>query len=283
LRKAMKMIGVIIPGLVNENYLGGIYRGIADTAKQNHCQLLTSIQNARRQDDLRYFFGRGGCDGAVLVAPYDYERMIDLCEQANCPCVLIDYTGARDAQMFPRVEVRNHEGITLVMEHLVRLGHRRIAFITGLMTQQSAQERLDGYRDGLTTAGIAYDPALVATGSWLPPENYTAAKALFQLDPLPTAIVASCDFGAFATYRVAQERGLVVGKDISITGFDDIRSASLADPPLTTVRQPIYRMGQVAVEMLVKRLNGEALCETYVRLETELIVRKSTGAVPSSA
>ena len=275
----MNTIGVVIPGVVNEDYLGGIYRGIADTAKQHRYSLLTSIQNPKRHDDLTHFLGEGGCDGAVLVVPHDYERVIDLCSEYGRECVLVDYTGDQDMSSLPTVEVKNREGILLAMQHLLDLGHRRIGFMTGLMDHASAHQRLQGYRDALEAADIPYDPTLVAKASWLPPENYVAAHELLQLTPPPTAIVTSSDLGAFAAYRVANERGMVIGWDVSITGFDDIRAASTATPPLTTVRQPIYRLGQVAVEMLVKRLKGEPLPELHVRLDTELIVRQSTGAV----
>ncbi|MEP7293114.1 MAG: substrate-binding domain-containing protein, partial [Chloroflexota bacterium] len=251
----MRTLGVIIPGVVNEDYLGEVYRGIADAAKQHRCSLMTSIQNPRRQDDLSHFLGRGGCDGAVLVVPYQYDQIIERCREAGRQCVLLDYAGDREAQLFPTVEVRNREGIVLVMQHLVELGHRRIAFITGAMEHDSAHQRLRGYEEGLKAAGIAYNPALVVIGSWLPPENYTASQQLFQLRPLPTAIVTSSDIAALATYRVARECGVEIGREISVTGFDDVRAASTSSPPLTTVRQPIYQLGQVAIDMLVRRLN----------------------------
>lgn len=278
----MRKIGVIIPGVVQADYLGELYRGIADATKANRCSLVTSIQNVWRQDNLSPLFGRNGCDGAVVIVPYNFEQIIARCRENDLPCVLVDYAGERDNQLYPTIEATNRTGMVQVVEHLLALGHHRIAFITGAMHNASAQQRLQGYYDALEAGGIISNPALVIEGSWLPPENYAAAQTLLRLSPRPTAIIASSDIGAFAVYRAARECGLEIGRQISITGFDDMRTASTSQPPLTTVRQPTYRLGQVAVEMLLRCVNGEALPEKHVQLETQLMVRESTGRVPSS-
>jgi LacI family transcriptional regulator len=278
----MRKIGVIIPGVVNADYLGELYRGVADAVKENRCSLVTNIQNVRRQDDLSPLFGRNGCDGAVVIVPYNADQVIARCRENNFPCVLVDYAGERDNQLYPTVETTNRAGIVQVVEHLLALGHRRIGFITGAMNNASAQQRLQGYYDALEAGEIVNDPALVIEGSWLPSENYVAAQTLLRLSPRPTAIIASSDIGAFAVYRAARERGLEIGRQISITGFDDTAPASTSQPPLTTVRQPTYRLGRVAVEMLLSCVNGTALPEKHVQLETQLIVRESTGRVPST-
>lgn len=276
----MRKIGVVIPGVVQMDYLGELYRGITDAALQNRCTLVTSIHNARRQDDLSHFWGQDGCDGAVLAAPYNYNQVIEQFREHACECVLVEYAGEPYEQLYPTIGVQNCPGIRLAMQHLFEQGHRRIGFITGRIQDASAQQRLFGYQASLEGAGIPFDPALVAEASWMAPENYVAAQALLQRDPQPTAIVASSDVGAFAAYRAAREMGLTVGRDISITGFDDMRSAGKSSPPLTTVRQPVSQLGQLAVELLLKRLKGEPLPHMSVRLETELIVRQSTGRVP---
>jgi LacI family transcriptional regulator len=278
----MRKIGVIIPGVVNADYLGELYRGVADAVKENRYSLVTSIQNVHRQDDLSPLFGRNGCDGAVVIVPHNFDRVIARCRENNFPCVLVDYAGERDDQLYPTIEATNRAGIVQVVEHLLALGHRRIGFITGAMQNASAQQRLQGYYDALEAGEIVNNPALVIEGSWLPPQNYVAAQTLLRLTPRPTAIIASSDIGAFAVYRAAREWGLEIGRQISITGFDDTAPASTSQPPLTTVRQPTYRLGRVAVEMLLGCINGEALPEKHVQLETHLIVRESTGRAPST-
>ncbi len=275
----MPTIGVVIPGVINHDYLGEVFRGVADTAKQHRYSLITSIQNPIRQDDLTHLFGRGGCDGAVMVIPHDYVHIVDVCRRSGRDCVLIDYPVAQDVADLPTVEVTNREAIREVMRHLIGLGHRRIGLITGGMVQAAGRQRLLGYQDGLSEAGIAFDPSLVVNGEWVQTVSYTAAMQLLQLTPRPTAIVASSDLSAFAAYRAARELGLEISRDLSVTGFDDIRLATSVSPPLTTVRQPMYQLGQTAVEMLIARLEGQPIPELHVRLNTELIIRQSTGPV----
>jgi len=271
-------IGVMIPGVINHDYLGEVFKGVADTAKQHRCSLLTNIQNPSRQDSLTHFLGRGGCDGVVMVIPHNYERLVEVCREYQRECVLVDYPATSGVDDLPSVSVTNREGILSGMRHLLALGHQRIGFITGRMDGAAAQERYEGYRQALEEAGIAYDPALVVDGGWLHVLSYRGTQALLQLDPPPTAIMASCDVSAAAAYQATHERNLTVGKDLSIVGFDDVRMAMTLTPPLTTVRQPMYQLGKTAVEMLLQRLSGQTLPELHVRLETELIIRQSTGA-----
>lgn len=273
----MRKLGVVIPSIVQKDYSGELYRGITDAALQHRCTLVTSIQNARRQDDLSILWGKGGCDGIVLAAPYNYEHIIQQCHAHQCECVLIEYAGDPYERIYPTVSVTNCAGVRAAVQHVVELGHRRIGFITGRLQDSSAQQRLFGYRAALENAGIAFDPTLVAEGSWRVAENYRAAQALFRLDLKPTAVVSSCDLGAFAVYQLAREHGMEVGRDISVVGFDDMPAAANGTPPLTTVRQPVYRVGQVAVETLLMRLDGEPLPQMNTQLATELIVRESTG------
>jgi LacI family transcriptional regulator len=215
----------------------------------------------------------------ISVVPYNYERLIELCRFYQREYVLVDYQDEGDIRDVPSVEADNRQSIMGVMRHLFDLGHRRIGFITGDLKMISARQRLQGYKDALKATGIRYDPALVGTGDWLHTRAYTVAKALLQLNPPPTAIVGSNDFSAFGAMQAAHQLGLEVGRDVSITGFDDIRMASTVTPALTTVRQPMYVMGVTAVEMLIKRMNGEPIPNLHVRLPTTLVIRESTGQV----
>jgi DNA-binding LacI/PurR family transcriptional regulator len=120
---------------------------------------------------------------------------------------------------------------------------------------------------------------MIVEGDWQIQSGYTATQALLALNPRPTAMVASNDLMAFGALRAARERGLNIGSDISITGFDDIEMAATVTPPLTTVRQPTARIGEMAVDLLDKHLRGEKIDEQHVQLDTELIVRQSTGVL----
>ena len=277
----MARIGVVIAGVILHDYLGEVFRGVADTAKQNGYSLLTSIQNPRRHDNLAHLFAPGTCDGVVVVLPYNSNEVIDQCRATGREAVLIDYEREEDALLFPTVEPTNRAGMLSIMQHLIDLGHRRIGFISGEDRSQAGRERLAAYREALQTAGIGYDPGLVGDGRWTQQPSYLVAKELLLKPEPPTAIAASNDASALGAIQAARELGLEIGRQISITGFDNIRTAAQTTPPLTTVHQPVYALGQTAVEMLVTLLKGETLPERHVRLSTELIIRQSTGPAPA--
>jgi LacI family transcriptional regulator, galactose operon repressor len=270
-------IGVVISGVIIHDYLGEVFRGIADTAKQHGYSLITNIQNQRRRDNLGHLLAPRVCDGVIVVLPYNAPEVMDQIRASGRECVLIDYAREEDAEHFPTVLSANREGILSVMQHLFALGHTRIGFISGGQESATGRERLESYREALQTAGIAYDPTLAREGHWAQQASYAVAKELLQLPEPPTAIAASCDASALGAIQAARELGLEIGTQLSITGFDNIRVASSVTPPLTTVHQPIYQLGQTAVEMLDKLLNGETLPKRHVRLPTELVVRQSTG------
>ena len=277
----MITIGVVIQGVIIHDYLGEVFRGVADTAKQYGYSLITNIQNQRRHDSLHHLLAPGVCNGVVVVLPYNADEVMDQIRASGHECVLIDYARDEDTQRFPTILSTNREGILSVMQHLFALGHTRIGFISGGQESVSGRERLASYREALQTAGIDYDPALVGTGNWMQQTSYTVAKALMQLPEPPTAIAASCDASALGAIQAARELGLEIGTQISITGFDNIRISSSTTPPLTTINQQIYQLGQTAVEMLDKLLNGETLPERHIRLPTELVVRQSSGLAPA--
>ena len=274
----MTTIGVAIPGVLSQNYLGEVFRGIADTTKQHRASLLVSIQNPTRSDDLDQLFGTGGCDGVITAVPYRYMHVLEQCRLHGREVVQIDSPTEANIDGQLTVQVDNQAAISNIMAHLVALGHRRIGFVTGRLEDVSAQQRLQGYRDGLAAAGIPFDPALVWEGDWTYKRGSEVAEQVLDFKPRPTALVASDDVLALSVANVARRRGLVIGRDLSLTGFNDDRMAGATG--LTTVRQPMYELGKTAVELLLKRLNGEPIPELHVTMPTELIIRQSTGPAP---
>jgi LacI family transcriptional regulator len=274
------VIGIVIPGPVIDDYVGEVIRGISDTAGQHGYSLAINVQNPDVADDLVGLFQEGVCDGLIAIVPFNYDELLTLCQEHNRPYVLVDYQGDDDISHALSVEVHNRQSIVNVMHYLFELGHTRIGFITGMLEHSSARQRLQGYVDALAEAGIEYDSALVRVGDWLHATAYPLTQQLLQLNDPPTAIVASNDLSAFGAMQAANEMGLIIGRDLSVTGFDDIKMAGSVAPPLTTVRQPMYAMGQLAGDMLIMRLRGEPVAPPHVQLDTQLVVRESTGAAP---
>jgi len=217
--------------------------------------------------------------GVLLIYPRDYENIIRGLKDRNLPFVIIDHQLGTIEE--PGVRTTNRKGILDAMRHLLALGHRRIGFITGTAELVASHDRLQGYRDGLAEIGIPFDPELVREGAYTQPTGFQQSQALLDSAQPPTAIVASNDMMAFGAMDAAKLRGLTIGRDISITGFDDIFPASQSYPPLTTVRQPLEEMGQCAAELLVTLIEGSSPpLSLHRELPTELIIRDTTGFAP---
>ncbi len=212
-------------------------------------------------------------DGAILVTPTVLNA------DAAIPVVAIDpHTGPGG---IPTVDSDNLAGAATATEHLISLGHRRIAFLSGRDDLESSRLREEGYRQALTAAGITVDPSLVRSGDYRVETSRGPARELLTLADRPTAIFAANDLSALAAMEVARDLGLDIPGDLSVIGFDDIPEAARSNPPLTTIRQPIQQMGATAVNLLVDLIRGHALDSTHVRMPTSLVLRGTTG--PQSA
>ncbi|GAA1808962.1 LacI family DNA-binding transcriptional regulator [Nesterenkonia flava] len=206
-------------------------------------------------------------DGAIIVTPTVAQPA------SSIPTVAIDpHTGPAG---LATVDTDNRGGARTATEHLIALGHRRIAHVRGRTDLESAQLRERGYREALEAAGLSCDPALVTDGGYRPAESTSAAEELLAAEQPPTAIFAANDLSALEVIRVAASRGLRVPEDLSVVGFDDIPESAASTPGLTTIRQPLLQMGAAAAHMLLDMLGGSE--PEHTRLPAELIVRGSTA------
>ncbi len=182
---------------------------------------------------------------------------------------------------FPWVDVDGAAGMRKAVEHLVSLGHTRIAFIAWPEGSLSGEERLRGYREGMAAAGLPLDDAWLIRGEMSHDVGYQAARTLMNLPPgrRPTAIIAVSDLMAVGVMNALADMGIQVGPDVAVVGFDDIPMARHLRPPLTTLRQPIAEIGERVIDMLMKHLEGEEPDVCHVLVEPELVVRASTQPV----
>jgi LacI family transcriptional regulator len=196
-------------------------------------------------------------------------------EQLHFPFVLIDHQGTEED--CPAVGAANWSGGYNATEHLIELGHKRIGHITGSMDLGCAVDRLAGYQSALKTHHLEEDPELVYEGDFAQPDGYVGALALLDLPTPPTAIFAANDVMAMGVMDAVRSRGLRVPEDISIVGFDDIPQASLVRPALTTINQPLEKMGRVATQILLNMLDNPENQKTRIELPTHLVTRESCG------
>lgn len=217
------------------------------------------------------------CDGLVISGPRtDDQELADLVRD-GFPVVI---QGSLPSVSAPSVDVDNEAGARLAVEHLVRLGHRRIGCITNAsLAYTAAAERLSGYRQAIVAAGLADDPALVAEGAFEPGSGQRAVIELLDRAPdgsLPfTALFVASDVVALGAVDGLRRRGLRVPDDVSVVGFDDIALAAYVDPPLTTIRLPAHELGLAAGRALLDRIAGRPVAERTL-LSIELVIRSST-------
>jgi LacI family transcriptional regulator len=268
------VIGILVADL--EPFSTELLKGAAQAIRGTGFELVVYSAGGRTTDHVgwerRYLSRLSGTliDGAVLVTP----TVIDV--RYGAPIVAVDpHTGPSD---LPTVDSDNLRGARLATGHLLGLGHRRIAMLTGRPDLQSAQLREQGYRQALRAAGIPVDESLIQVGAYDPGISSGAARQLLTAPRRPTAVFAANDVSAIATVQTARELGLRVPDDLSVVGFDNIPDSALCTPSLTTVNQPIHEMGRRAITLLINLIHGEMVDSTHITLATSLVVRQSTRA-----
>ncbi len=273
-------LGLILPTFgprFSDPFFSEFLAGVGNKAAHYGYDLLVSTRAPGPEEMEAYRNAVQGhrVDGLIVVRTRRQdERIRYLCE-VGFPFVA--FGRVENGADFPFVDEDGARGMSLIAGHLVSLGHRRIACITPPLELMFAYYRLSGLRRALEGLDAPLEEDLVRVGDLTQRGGYEQASRLLDLPSPPTAIVACNDLMAFGAMSAAQDRGLVVGRDISITGFDDIPMAMHSHPPLTTIRQPIYRIGGMVCEMLIQLVQGEVLKERQVLLTPELIVRQSTG------
>jgi LacI family transcriptional regulator len=216
-------------------------------------------------------------EGVVVLHPYAYQ-LPSAGQRGRIPVVTIDHGGQLAA--FPSVSVDSYGGACTAVRHLLALGHRRIAHLTGAEEFESARARRRAYEDTLAWAGILPDPRLIATGRYTERGGHDAATVVLRCRPRPTAIFAANDLSAIGALRAAEAAGARVPRDLSVIGFDDVAQAQQVSPQLTTIRQPLFEVGRVACERLLALMRREPLHRAETVLPTELVVRSSTASPP---
>ena len=267
-------IGVLVPDL-GTGYIGEIIRGIDAELSLTDLDLIlyTTHRTASKEASYVANLAQGMVDGLLLVLPRSPVDFIGNLTQRKFPFVLIDHQGAgRDC---PAVGATNWQGAYNATEYLIKLGHVRIGFITGSMDLGCSGDRLDGYRSALRTHHIPFAPELVYEGDFQQLDGYAGTQALLDVPVPPTAIFASNDVMAMGVMDAVRSRGLRVPEDVSVIGFDDIPQSSMVHPALTTVNQPLEKMGRVATQKLLDLLQKPNSEAERIELPTELIIRDS--------
>jgi LacI family transcriptional regulator len=222
--------------------------------------------------------GHGMVGALLFVGPTSLRPYLPMITSLHLPTVVIETVFTNEAGQIieppcPCVSSDNRAGGKLAVAYLTGLGHQRIAFLDGSVSNQ-ARLRYLGYRDALADADIPYEPELVLPGDWGWESGYAAGLKLLALDPVPTAVFSANDSMALGLMRACRDRGRRVPEDMSVIGFDDIPQARQHEPGLTTIRQPTQQMVERAVDALLGVMDrGEELVPANLLLPVELVER----------
>lgn len=272
-------LGVLLPDLHGE-FFSGVIRGLDMTARREGFHLLVSSSHADTTELIAALRSmRGRIDGLVVMAP-DVDATERILGGAGpVPVVFIDPRGGSDE--LDSVSIANYDGAAAMVRHLLALGHRRIAMVTGPETNADARERLNGYRDALREGGGVVSPDLELRGNFTEPSGADAVRKLLRLADRPTALFVGNDHMAVGVLRALGDAGVRVPSDMAVAGFDDIETARYLSPPLTTVRVDRFELGARAVRRLIElsRTGLGTERQRYV-LPTTLVIRESCGSSP---
>jgi LacI family transcriptional regulator len=271
------LVGVLVP-LIYPAYFSSILAGAAEALAEIDLRVVLSPTGHEhdREVSLLERLMHGVTDGALIVMPEESSLELERLVDGGYRFVVVDPIMPL-AERIPSVSAAHASGADQAMQHLLGLGHRRIAQITGPRGWLATEDRRRGYHAALASAGILPDPGLEVEAIPEIPPGRAAAEQLLDLAEPPTAVFAFNDNIAIGAIQAARARGIRVPEDLSIVGFDDVEPATIVTPALTTVRQPLAEMGRTGVSLLNRLLERQRFETLHVELATRLVVRESTA------
>ncbi|CAM4126584.1 LacI family DNA-binding transcriptional regulator [Geobacillus stearothermophilus] len=274
-RMETETVLVVVPDIMNP-FFSKVLRGIEAVAlKHGYQVLLGDTQNdARLEEQYLNVLPQRQVDGMIfLTARIRKELMEEMARQF--PIVLAcEYLEGAD---IPTVSIDNISSARKATEHLIRLGHCRIAHLSGPMNIILSRDRLRGYQQALAQHELEADAALVQEGDFTYESGYNLTLKLLALEKPPTAIFAANDEMAIGAIKAVRHRGGRVPDDVAVVGFDDIQMASIFEPSLTTIAQPMFEIGQKAMELLLALIEGTSARRRQLVLPDRLVIRDSCG------
>jgi len=270
------VIGLIISDIQNP-FFTAIVRGIEDVAYRDGYSLILCNSDEDPEKEKLYInvMRSEEVAGVILVSASEAAPQVDDLIAYNIPVVAVDRQ--IDDREIDSVLAANIEGACEAVTYLIQLGHRHIGFIGLPLTRTPGKERYEGYQRALRDHNLPLSPDLVRIADAKQPGGYNAAHDLLVNQPHITALFVANNLMTLGALTATRQRGLKIPDEISIVGFDDMPWASLLQPPLTAVAQPTYQMGQRAAELLLGRMKERTKPVANERMQTQLIVRGSTG------
>lgn len=274
-----------ITDAIDPSYGVEVLRGLVEEGDRRGIDIVPHIEseNVQRASSPNEWESKHLAPRSIGIVTMVYRvrgPVFEVARRRGIPVIAIDpYVMSKDADV--TISATNWEGGKTATEHLIELGHRRIALINGLSDFLPGIERMHGYRAALEEAGVGVDNDLIFPGRYTFGSGFDAAEEIMRLSEPPTAVFALSDRMALGAIRAFESHGIRVPGDISVIGFDNSPGAELATPALTTIAQPLSDMGRLAVRTLRDIAAGHSATSTRIKLVTSLVIRSSTGSPPS--
>lgn len=280
-RKSPQTIALVIQyeHLFTTYYFTEILQGIEKVVNEHSYSLVILNVTSQQEEDVEkitsWYFGKF-VKGFLIMAPPQNSVLVKKMREANVPFVLIGASGGFKGSNF--VDVENYTGAYKAAKYLINLGHKYIGIITGPPERGDAREREAGFRQALADQKLTIDENMIVCGHFKEDLGYQAMLQLLIQPNRPTAVFVANDLMAKGAMMAIKESNLQVPKDISLVGFDDIDIAAQLVPPLTTVKQPMFRLGTEAADFLIKHSSDDNK-PLHLVLPTELIIRESSSRI----
>lgn len=279
--RRVRIIGFILARhpyhISSDAFVPRILEGLFDTIHRHDLRLLVDIVSPEHQEQAYLQLVRANrIDGMLLSGPMSDDRALEALENEGFPTVIIGQV--HDKPLYS-VDIDNCAAASLAVDHLLEIGHTRIACITNAPPSYTASiDRLRGYRQALTNRSIPFEPELVRYGDFTVESGYQQMLTLLDSRiPFTAAFVAS-DTLAIGANAALQERGVRVPEDVALVGFDDLPLAKYMEPPLTTIQLPVSQLASKACELLIRLMNGDQPEKHEFLLDVELVIRSSCGS-----
>lgn len=273
-RMETRMIIVLLPNISNPFY-ARVVKGIEDIGHKNGynvllCNTDSDINRERLYIDL---LKNRLSDGVIFMAPELCKEELSSIKDSFPVVQCCEYREGADVSY---VSIDNTAASYKAVMHLINQGHKRIGMISSSTHVLSIKQREEGYKKALQDSGLKFDSSLIVHGDYSYKSGLRLGKHLLSMNERPTAIFAISDIMAVGVIRSARENGLRIPDDLAVIGFDNISLASMCEPLLTTISQPKYDMGCIAMELLLKQIKSGNKEPQYIFLEHELIIRETT-------
>jgi LacI family transcriptional regulator, galactose operon repressor len=280
-RKKADSIGYILPANTPrfaDPFFSEFIAGLGDETAHHPFDLVISIAPPGEEPEKHLYqnWVRGRkVDGFILTHLHLYDWRVQYLSQQRIPFSALEST--LDNLDFARIEVNRRGGMAELVTHLVERGFQRIGYLGGPTVLKVEFDQFEGYRQGLESNNIRFDPDLVASADLTSSGGYVVTKRMLSIPDPPNAIVCINDETAFGVLHAAHEQGLLVGHDLGVAGFDGVQVSKHTEPPLTTLDIPIYDIARQLVKLLQAEMTGQPLPERRVVLQPQLLIRESTS------